>query len=72
VTDLLKKAFEAVSRLPDDEQDAVAQWLLAELAAEQEWEERFAKTQDALSVLAQEASEEHQRDETKELKPESL
>lgn len=72
MTDLLKKAFEAVSRLPDDEQDAVAQWLLAELAAEQEWEERFAKTQDALSVLAQEASEEHQRDETKELKPESL
>ena len=72
MTDLLKKAFEVVSRLPVDEQDAVAQWLLAELAAEQEWEERFAKTQDALSVLAQEASEEHQRDETKELKPESL
>ena len=72
MTDLLKKAFDAASRLPDDEQDAVAEWLLAELAAEQEWEERFARTQDALSVLARETSEEHQSDETKELDPGSL
>jgi hypothetical protein len=72
VTDLLKKAFDAASRLPKEEQDAVAEWLLAELASEEGWEERFAGTQDALSVLAQEASEEHQRGETKELKPESL
>jgi len=55
VTDLLKKAFDAASRLPKEEQDAVAEWLLAELAAEQEWEERFAGTQDTLSVLAREA-----------------
>jgi hypothetical protein len=55
VTDLLKKAFDAASRLPREEQDAVAESLLAELAAEQEWEERFAGTQDTLSVLAREA-----------------
>ena len=55
MTDLLKKAFDAASRLLDDEQDAVAEWLLAELATEREWEERFAGTQDALSVLAREA-----------------
>ena len=30
-------AFDAASRLPD-EQDAVAEWLLAEIAAKQEWE----------------------------------
>jgi hypothetical protein len=72
VTDLLKKAFDAASQLPDDEQDAVAEWLLVELATEKEWEERFAGTQDALSVLAREASEEHQRGDTKELDPESL
>jgi hypothetical protein len=71
VTDLLKKAFDAASRLPEEEQDAVAEWLLAELASKEGWEERFAGTQDALSVLAREASEEHQRGETKELKPES-
>jgi len=55
VTDLLRRAFDAASRLPDNEQDAVAEWLLAELAAEEQWEERFAGTQDALSVLAREA-----------------
>jgi hypothetical protein len=72
VTELLKKAFDAASRLPDDEQDAVAEWLLAELASEESWVERFAGTQDALSMLAREASEEHEGDETEELKPESL
>ena len=72
VTDLLKKAFDAASRLPENEQDAVAGWLLTELAAEEAWEERFAGTQDALSVLARETSEEHQRGETEELNPESL
>lgn len=72
MTDLLKKAFDVASQLPKEEQDAVAEWLLAELASEEGWEERFAGTQDVLSVLAREASEEHQRGETKELKPESL
>jgi hypothetical protein len=72
VTDLLKKAFDVASRLPEEEQDAVAEWLLAELAAEEGWDERFAGTQDTLSVLAREASEEHQSGESKELKPESL
>jgi len=72
MTDLLKEAFDAASRLTEEEQDAVAEWLLAELAAEEEWEERLTGTQDALSMLAREASEEHQRGETEELNPESL
>ena len=69
MTDLLKKAFEAASRLPEDEQDAVAEWLLAELASEKGWEGRFSRTQDALSALAQEALDEHERGETKESCP---
>ena len=56
----------------EHEQDAVAKWLMAELASEEGWDERFAGTQDALSVLAREASEEHERGETKELDPGSL
>lgn len=72
MTDLLKKAFDAASQLPDEEQDAVAEWLLAELASEESWEERFAETQNALSVLAREALEEHQRGETEDLDPDSL
>jgi hypothetical protein len=72
VTDLLKKAFDAASRLPEDEQDAVAEWLLAELASEERWEERFAETQGALSVLAQEALDEHERGEIENLDHERL
>jgi hypothetical protein len=55
LTDLLKKALDTASRLPEEEQDAVAEWLLAELASEEEWDECFAGTQDTLSVLAREA-----------------
>ncbi len=72
MTDLLKKAFDAASRLPEDEQDAVAEWLLAELASEEKWEERFTDSQGALSLLAQEALNEHERGETEDLDPESL
>jgi hypothetical protein len=72
MTDLLKKAFDAASRLPENEQDAVAEWLFAELAAEEEWEERLAGTQGALSVLAREASEGHQRGKMEELNHGSL
>jgi hypothetical protein len=68
----LKVAFEAASQLPENEQDTVAEWLLAELASEEEWERRFTGTQDALSVLALEASEEHDRGETKEFDAGSL
>ncbi len=72
MTDLLKKAFDAASRLPEDEQDAVAEWLLAELASEEEWEKRLAGTQSALSALAREARDEHEKGETKDLNPDSL
>ena len=72
MTDLLKKAFEAASRLPEEEQDAVAEWLLAELASEEEWEGRFTNTQGALSVLAREALNEHKCGETEKLGTKSL
>src|ERR671910_3581602 len=61
VTDLRRKAFDAASRLPKDEQDAVAGWLLAELAAEEDWKARFARTQGTLSELAREESDERGR-----------
>lgn len=72
MTDLLKKAFDAASRLSEEEQDAVAEWLLAELASEEKWEERFAESQDVLYLLAREALDEHERGETRDLDPESL
>lgn len=72
MTDLLMKAFDAASRLPAREQNAVAEWLLAEIASEEKWDARIAESQDTLTLLAQEALNEHWRGKTRDLDPESL
>lgn len=70
--DPLRTAFDAASQLPAKEQDAVAEWLLAEIASEEKWDARLAESQDALFLLAKEALNEHKRGETRDLDPESL
>jgi hypothetical protein len=72
MTELLKKAFEEASKLGGKEQDALAQWLLDELASERRWEKDFARSDDELSELADEAKEEHRLGRTKPLDPESM
>ena len=69
---LLDKAFKEAARLPESEQEALAQWLLAELQAERQWEEAFARSGDDLSELAEEALAEHRRGDTEDLNPEEL
>lgn len=65
---LLQKAIREMQKLPAEEQEALAAWILAELAAERRWVQAFAQSQDALERLAQEALEEHQRGETQPLR----
>jgi hypothetical protein len=65
VTKLLEEAFSAVSRLPEEDQDAIATLILEELISEQRWTEAFANSQDQLSRLADEAIEEFKRGQTK-------
>jgi hypothetical protein len=67
MTDLLEKALSEVKKLPPSEQDAVAAILLQELAAEQRWAESFAKSQDALEKMAEEALAEYRAGLTKPL-----
>jgi hypothetical protein len=67
MTDLLERAFAEASKLPADQQDRLAQWLLDELADDVLWDERLAGTTDALSRLAREAHEEHKAGETQDL-----
>ena len=57
MTKLLEQAMQRVAELPEDEQDAVAALVLAELEAEGRWDKRFAESQDALAELAAEAVE---------------
>ncbi len=46
-TELMKRAINAIERLPADAQDAVAARPLAELADEEEWRKQFESTADA-------------------------
>ncbi len=59
MTELLKKAFDAVSALPPERQNAVAEMILAEIEDEKRWDEAFARSQDKLASLADEAIAEH-------------
>jgi len=72
MTQLLQKAFAEVSRLPEDEQDAIAAIVLAELSSERRWNELFEKSQDVLVELAEEALAEHRTGKTKRLDPDEL
>jgi hypothetical protein len=69
MTRLLKQAFEEASKLPAEEQDALARALLDELAAEERWERAFDTTQGALTSLADEALAEHRAGRTELLDP---
>jgi hypothetical protein len=65
MTRLLEKAFEEASKLPEEDQDALAEMLLNDLASEERWTEAFAKSQDKLTLLAKEALSEFKQGKTK-------
>ena len=67
MTQLLEKAMEEVAKLPASEQDALAAILLQELESEQRWTASFAKSQDKLARLAEEALAEFDAGRTKPL-----
>ena len=64
MTELLQKAFEAASKLPKEEQDALAAVLMEELTSEARWTEAFAKSQDLLGRLAEETRTEYRQGKT--------
>ena len=70
MTNLLQRAFEEASKLPEDEQDALGRILLEELASERRWEDLFAGSHDLLAELADEALTEQRAGRTEKLDPE--
>ena len=72
MTTRLEQAFTEASKLPPKEQDAFADWVLAELRSEEEWDRLFARSQEALSKLASEALAELRSGQTQELDPDQL
>ena len=72
LTKLLNKAFAEATQLPDDQQDSVGAWILAELASERRWDEAFARSADQLAELADAALREYKQGKTEELDPDQL
>jgi hypothetical protein len=72
MTDLVTKAFRAVSALPAEEQDAWAARILAELEDEQRWDEQFAADPALLERLADEAHQDYLAGRTELLDPNRL
>jgi hypothetical protein len=72
MTKLLEKAFAEASKLPEQEQDALATVILEELASERRWDQAFANSADLLAQLADHALAEHRAGKTQVLDPERL
>jgi hypothetical protein len=67
VTKLLEKAFARAASLPAGEQDAFAEFVLAELESEERWTRAFAASQEELASLAQEAAADYKAGRTRPL-----
>ena len=67
MTKLLEQAFQKASKLPKEEQDAMAAFMIGELESEKRWDALFAGSQDRLREMAAEALEEDRTGGTAEL-----
>ena len=64
---LLETAFAEASRLPEEEQEAFAAWMLDELASERRWQTLLERRPDVLERLADEALADYRAGRTEEL-----
>jgi hypothetical protein len=46
MTELVQKMISEISKLPEQQQDSLAAWILEELASDQKWTELFDNSQD--------------------------
>jgi hypothetical protein len=72
MTTSLEQAFTEARKLPEAEQELLGSWLLAELAAENDFDRVIASSSDKLARLASEALAEQRAGLTKELDAERL
>ena len=74
MTRLLQEAFEQITKLPQEEQNRYAQFLLATLESDQRWTELFARpeSEDLLEHLADETLAAHRAGRTRPVNIEEL
>ena len=68
MTKALERAFQEASKLPDVEQDALAEAIRNEVLGEDDWERSFSASVDAIEKLADEAIAEHRAGRTQRVK----
>jgi len=69
---LLEKVIAETAKLPEEEQEAFAAFMLAELESERRWDDLFSRSQDLLARMADEAHEEYLAGLTEPLDPDKL
>ena len=72
MSNLLDEAYTAAKELPEQDQDAIGAVLLAEIDADRQWDELFAKHLEAVERMADQALEDHRLGRTLPLDPDSL
>lgn len=69
---LLEQIITETAKLPEEEQEAFAAFMLAELESERRWDDLFSRSQDVLARMADEARREYRAGLTQPLDPEKL
>ena len=72
MTKLMEKAVEALRSLPEEQQDAVAGFVLSEIESDRRWTSTSVQHADKLRKLADEVREDFRTGRTSELDPEKL
>lgn len=67
MTELLTRAFQEASKLPNEIQDELAQRLLDDLVGESQWDSTLARSDDQLDRLADKALAEFRAGKTLEM-----
>lgn len=72
MTRALEEVLRQVSKLPEAEQDALAEAIRAERGAEKDWDRSFAGSLDVLDRLADEAIADHRAGRTTPIDPDTM
>jgi hypothetical protein len=72
MTKTLEEVLRQVAKLPEAEQDALAEAIRAEIGAEKDWDKSFAGSMDVLERLADEAIADHRVGRTKPIDPDKM
>jgi hypothetical protein len=68
----MEKAVEALKSVPEDQQDAVAGFVLSEIESDRQWTDTSIRRADNLRKLADEAREDFRAGRASEMDPEKL